>query len=343
MKRLARRYCYWPSIDKDIEHTVRSCASCALNSKQPSKTFHPWETPTENFERIHMDYAGPFNGYHFLVVIDAKSKWPEVRITQKAPSSTITIDFLQDIFATHGYPTVLVSDNATIFTSQEFTDFCQNRGIFQKFIAPGHPATNGLAERHVQTLKTSLKNCAEDMNKNIKTQVQEILFRYRAVPLNCGQSPAELYLHRKIRTQLDAIRPISSKVFKKTEFIQVPRSFKVGERVLVRTMDGWKFGKVLFRLGFLHYKVKLDSGYIGKRHLDQLKRTSVPDETENLTNPIPSPSTKKPHKQVRFEDDLETAEIIIPRTQQQEEDSKSVPPDLRRSKRVRRPPNRMNI
>ncbi|XP_054280695.1 uncharacterized protein K02A2.6-like [Macrosteles quadrilineatus] len=315
MKRLARLHCYWPGIDKDIENKVRSCAACALQSKQPTKVFHPWEIPKENFERVHMDYAGPFNGHHFLVVIDAKSKWPEVRITKNAPSTATTIEFLNDIFSTHGYPAVLVSDNATIFTSQEFTDFCRQRGIFQKFIAPGHPATNGLAERYVQTLKTSLKNCAEDPRKNIKSQIQDILFRYRAVPLQCGQPPAELYLNRKIRTKLDALKPPKKNTSLHPGFQQVSRSFKVGERILVRSLDGWKFGKVIFQLGALHYKVKLDNGYIGKRHIDQLKRTSVP-ETKDKTHSSSSPkeNTSSQQQNVTFKDnDLENIEIRLQR------------------------------
>jgi transposase InsO family protein len=49
---------------------------------------------------------------------------------------------------------VMVSDNATIFVSEQFKSYGTQNGIFQKFIASGHPATNGLAERNVQTLKT---------------------------------------------------------------------------------------------------------------------------------------------------------------------------------------------
>lgn len=52
----------------------------------------------------------------------------------------------------------MVSDNATIFVSETFKEFYKKNGIFQKLIAPGHPATNGLAERNIQTLKQRLKS-----------------------------------------------------------------------------------------------------------------------------------------------------------------------------------------
>jgi transposase InsO family protein len=76
----------------------------------------------------------------------------------------------------------MVPDNATIFTSDEFKSYCGQNGIFQKFIAPVHPATNGLAERNVQTLKTRLKAVANEPF-SMHAEVREILFRYRATKL----------------------------------------------------------------------------------------------------------------------------------------------------------------
>jgi len=63
------------------------------------------------------------------------------------------------------------------------------------FTAPGHPATNGLAERYVQTLKSKLIRMEEESGSIIE-KVQKILLQMRATPLACGKSPAELYLKR---------------------------------------------------------------------------------------------------------------------------------------------------
>ncbi|PIO65754.1 hypothetical protein TELCIR_12554 [Teladorsagia circumcincta] len=38
MKMLARDYCYWTHIDKDIEDKVKSCIRCQENAKNPGKT-----------------------------------------------------------------------------------------------------------------------------------------------------------------------------------------------------------------------------------------------------------------------------------------------------------------
>ena len=64
----------------------------------------------------------------FMVLVDAHSKWLEVH---KMPSITsfYTIEKLREIFATHGLPQILVSDNATTFTSAEFKRFMDCNGI----------------------------------------------------------------------------------------------------------------------------------------------------------------------------------------------------------------------
>ncbi|XP_054279846.1 uncharacterized protein K02A2.6-like [Macrosteles quadrilineatus] len=143
MKSLARR---WKLIDKDIEAVAKSCRTCAdAQNNQMKAPAHPWEPPKSNWERIHIDYAGPFLGHHFLIVVDSISKWPEVAICRSAPTTDSTIVHLREIFSRNGLPVTIVSDNASIFTSDSFQAFLFRNGIQHKTIAPGHPTTNGQA------------------------------------------------------------------------------------------------------------------------------------------------------------------------------------------------------
>ena len=52
---------------------------------------------------------------------------------------------------------VLVSDNGPAFISDEFQAFLSRNRIIHQRISPYHPASNGLAERTVQTLKRAMK------------------------------------------------------------------------------------------------------------------------------------------------------------------------------------------
>ena len=87
----------------------------------------------------------------FLIVVDAFSKWLKV-VKVSSATFSITVEKLHSIFATHGIPRILVTDNGLQFISSEFQAFMKNNGIKHIYSAPYHPATNGLAERSVQTL-----------------------------------------------------------------------------------------------------------------------------------------------------------------------------------------------
>ena len=102
MKALARGYCWWPTIDNDIDYICKNCYDCAINSKVQKKIHHPWEAASKPFERVHIDFAGPFIGTYFLILVDAFSKWPEVHILKNITTET-TISVLRKIFHLSGY------------------------------------------------------------------------------------------------------------------------------------------------------------------------------------------------------------------------------------------------
>lgn len=44
------------------------------NTRKHLVLVHNWDERSEKFERVHIDYAGPFQGHHFFIVLDTKSK-----------------------------------------------------------------------------------------------------------------------------------------------------------------------------------------------------------------------------------------------------------------------------
>ena len=176
MKQLARGYVWWPGIDKELEFAVKTCADCQENHKSPARApMHPWEWADRPWARIHIDYAGPVKSKIILVIVDAHSKWIEAHAVGSA-TSWATIDKLQLVFATHGLPEVIVSDNGSSFTSEEFSAFVQSNGIKHLTSAPYHPASNGLAERAVQTVNNALEK--DSSGANLETQISRFLFHY---------------------------------------------------------------------------------------------------------------------------------------------------------------------
>lgn len=287
MKALARSICYWRNIDRDIESLVKSCTACATVQNEAEKVpLHHWETPTEVWQRVHADFAGPINGKQLFIIIDALSKWIEIDIFDKPPTSQSTLVSLQQIFSRQGIPHILVTDNATIFKSDEFEQYCATLGISHRTSAPYHPATNGLAERAVQIVKRKLKALLSDSPAELQQKVNQILFQYRITPLSKGKSPAELHMGRQLRSKLHLLRPIPRATPPHPSSQITVREFKVGQRVLSRNYVGtekWKLGTIIERLGRVNYHVRLDNKYILKRHADQLRYTEcAPEEAEQL-------------------------------------------------------------
>ncbi|XP_058803789.1 uncharacterized protein K02A2.6-like [Phymastichus coffea] len=311
MKNLARGHCWWPNIDKDIEKVAHSCESCILNRNNPSKVpIHPWEPATRPFERVHVDFAGPFLGVYLFILVDAFSKWPEIKSVVKNMLISTTIDVCLDIFTQFGLPEIFFSDNGRTFIAEIFELFLKEHGILHKFSAPYHPASNGQAERFVQMIKVALKKACD--TTNIADSIRKILVQYRNMP-HCitGKTPAELFLGRKMRGKLDLLNPTPNKKLPVNNF----NKFHNNQKVLVRNyVSGakWLFGKILGHKGNLLYKVELRDGKICTRHANQISAVKatescdnsdyfVPDservslyETGNLTKAVPTIAINAP-------------------------------------------------
>ena len=88
-----------------------------------------WKWPWCAWSCMHMNYAGPYEGVTFLILVDTYSKWMEVVPVCHA-TSQLTIEKLWIICATHGLPEMLALDNGNAFTSAEFEEFTSWNSIY---------------------------------------------------------------------------------------------------------------------------------------------------------------------------------------------------------------------
>ena len=124
----------------------------------------------------------------YLILVDL-AMWLKVAIMSTI-TSVKTIEQLLIIFATHGFPKKIVTDNATTFTSEEFNKFMSNNGVVHVTSVPYHPYTNGLAERAVCTFKQGLQLTEGD---SLQKRLSKFLLRYRVMPHSTTRiSPAEM-------------------------------------------------------------------------------------------------------------------------------------------------------
>ena len=180
-KALARSHVWWPKLDSIIESMVKSCSRCkAVQSVPATAPLHPWAWPSRPWQRVHIDFAGPFRNKNFLIVVDAHSKWPEV-IPMATTTSTATIRELRRLFASYGLPEQLVSDIGPQLVSDEFQEFLKMNRIKHLRSAPYHPSSNGLAERFVGTFKRALR-ASEFSFLTLHQQLMNFLLTYRTTP-----------------------------------------------------------------------------------------------------------------------------------------------------------------
>ncbi|XP_008487291.2 uncharacterized protein K02A2.6-like isoform X1 [Diaphorina citri] len=275
MKALGRSYCYWQNMDRDIEEMVRKCKYCCEKQNNPPKVqSHPWEPTREPWQRVHIDFAGPVNGLFYFIIVDTFSKWVEV-----IPTKTTTTDFcikeLRRLFTNFGICLVLVSDNGPQFTSHVFKNFLNSNGVIHKLSPAFHPASNGQAERSVQTIKNHL-HCMADEPGDINLKISRLLMQLRKVPNAEGMSPYMLMLGRDVRTRLDILMKPAVSLVPENKSYKVSRSFHEGDRVQVRNYtreSKWKFGNVKRKEGAVHYWILLDDGRLWRRHVDQMRPT----------------------------------------------------------------------
>lgn len=188
MKACARSYLWWPGIDKEIEACVAQCDTCQRHQKAIPKGSSPtWERPSTPWDTLHVDFAGPVDGKVFLVIVDAFTKWLEVRAISSMTSASVICE-LRNVFATFGVPRKVVSDNGSAFVSNEIKTFYRLNGVLAVTSAPYHPATNGQAERMVQQLKQAL---AKREREEVKCFLPRFLYKqHTTVHTATGKTPA---------------------------------------------------------------------------------------------------------------------------------------------------------
>lgn len=195
-KRLGRETVFWPGMTTEIDIFVNACQTCQKFARNnTSQPLQPYPISSYPWQQLAVDIA-TLNSRDFLIVIDKFSNWPEViPIASKAAKEIVSR--LQQLFACHGIPEVIISDNNP-FNSAEYLQFASDWGFQARFTSPHHAQANGHAERTVQTVKTLLRKSLED-----GTSFQYALLQYRNTPIaDTGFSPAQVLFGRRLRTKV---------------------------------------------------------------------------------------------------------------------------------------------
>ena len=151
----------------------------------------PSELQDQPWQKVAPDLF-ELKGHPYLLVIDYFSRYIEVAKLSSTTSPDVTTH-LQSMFARHGIPEQLISDNGPQFSSTSFAKFAEDYGFTHILPSSRYPQANGEVEHAVQTVKNLLKKTSD---------TYKALMAYRTTPLESGLCPAELLMGRKIRTRV---------------------------------------------------------------------------------------------------------------------------------------------
>ncbi|XP_014211950.1 uncharacterized protein K02A2.6-like [Copidosoma floridanum] len=376
MKALARSHVWWPGIDKAIKNTVKSCDLCLrFNSDPPRALLHVWKWPDAPNQRIHVDFCGPIEGYMYIVITDAYSKWVDIRELPNNTANT-TIKILKEYISIWGLPGTIVTDNRPTFTSEEFKVFLEKNNIKHLRSAPYHPASNGATENAVKTFKTKFKLLSKKLSHH--DALYKYLFVYRTTPhCTTGCTPAYLQMGRELKTRLGTLETsvrakVENNQIKQKLFFKGNRTqeFDIKDSVMAKDVTGnqWRKAEVIDKISPVLYNVKLDDSRIWRRHIDQLrtyedkfkapttfhKEILVPHVAKNTQENLPPVllSTTPIREKLPITDaqSLEqhnqpptTDSVIADEPPSIGANSKPATVEPRRSSRVRKAPQRLNL
>ena len=135
-------------------------------------------------------------------------------------------------------------------------------------------------------------------SESVQSKLSRFLLAYRNAPHALfNESPATLFLKRRLKTRSDLIQLKSEEVAKQKILKQIesdkgrePIKFKANQKVAMldhRHNDKkWVVGTIYSVLGHLMYTVRIAKDVVWKRHHNQI--IPMPDEDSSLTDvPLP--------------------------------------------------------
>lgn len=164
--------------------------------KNPALPLFPTRLSIHPFQMVPADIF-QFGGVHYLLLVDEYSKWPCV-VRLRTLTSASTIEALDGFFSDFWTSEEILSDNGKQFDCVEFNRFCVSRQVRHITYSPEFPQSNGLAERHIQTVKMSMLKMFQD-----DKTLWEVLAAVRSTPVSDQlPSPSVLLQGRHLRVSL---------------------------------------------------------------------------------------------------------------------------------------------
>lgn len=192
----ARQSVWWPGLSTQLENLVTNCETCCKNQHQRAQPLVPSQLPELPWQKVGTDLF-EWRNKHFLLIVDYYSRYIEIAKLSQTTAEEVILH-TKSIFARHGIPEIVFSDNGPQYTAEVFEKFASDYQFEHETSSPYFPQSNGEAERAVKTVKEMLTKSKDPYLA---------MLSYRTTPIQGGAySPAELLMSRKLRTAIPSTR-----------------------------------------------------------------------------------------------------------------------------------------
>ena len=138
----AKQAVWWPGLSKQIQDMVENCRVCLQHKVNHPEPLNPTPFPECLWQELGADFF-QCQSCDYLIVVDYYSHYIEVAAMTKNKKGSEVVRALKIIFARHGIPEKIRSDNGPPFDSGEYARFANDWGFKITTSSPKFPRSNG--------------------------------------------------------------------------------------------------------------------------------------------------------------------------------------------------------
>ena len=211
MKRIQEDF-VWGGMRRHVREFVSTCAICQAYHTRVARTpMAEVDIPPTPMQHLGMDFIGPFRAdpagnKYVLTIIDYTSGWAEAYGTEGPTTAAVIEALTREFIPRHGVPRVIVTDNASCFTSRAWKDFTKQAGFECRHSTPYHPQGNSKVERFNGTIKRLIAKACRNNPDDWFRHVGAALGAYRtSISESTGFSPFHLLYGRRAEVPLERL------------------------------------------------------------------------------------------------------------------------------------------
>lgn len=174
----------WPNRISHVKAFIRTCPICQLNQSYTKVQYNKSITSSYPYHTIASDvveFTFDDQIHYIIIFVDSFSLFTHLHHTTKVDSTEIANAFLLHIYASHGLPLYLKTDNARYFNNEFLQEVSKVLGYQHIFSIANHSQSNGQAEARIKRVLQLLRKfltIQECLNWNIHIPLVQRLLNF---------------------------------------------------------------------------------------------------------------------------------------------------------------------